>query len=76
MIVRWLLPIAFVVVGILILTGTILKEIPRETGLRTIMGIVVILIGVHRFVVSRTPRNEHRRFGGSYRRRWDNPHDA
>ncbi|MBK6910672.1 MAG: hypothetical protein IPK53_14435 [bacterium] len=75
MLVRWLLPLAFVVLGVLILSGTILKQIPRETGLRTIIGVVVILMGVHRFVASRMPRGEHRRYGGSYRRPWDRQPD-
>ena len=71
MITRWILPLAFVVLGVLILTGTILKQIPRETGLRTIMGVTVILLGIHRFVVSRTPRGDRRRFGGDHSRPWE-----
>ncbi|MBL0060004.1 MAG: hypothetical protein IPP40_00490 [bacterium] len=71
MITRWILPLAFVVLGVLILTGTILRQIPRGTGLRAIMGITVILLGIHRFVVSRTQRGDRRRFGGTHRRPWE-----
>lgn len=72
MITRWILPVAFVLLGVMILTGTILTQIPKETGLRTIMGLTVILLGIHRFVVSRTQRSDRRRFGGEHRRPWEN----
>jgi hypothetical protein len=71
MITRWILPVSFLIIGILILTGDLLQQLPEETGLRPIMGIVVILLGVHRFVVSRTPKARERRFGGEHRRPWE-----
>ncbi|MCB9366863.1 MAG: hypothetical protein H6508_06785 [Calditrichaeota bacterium] len=71
MITRWILPVSFLIIGILILTGDLLQQLPKETGLRPIMGIVVILLGVHRFVVSRTPKPLDRRFGGEHRRPWE-----
>ncbi|MCB1059134.1 MAG: hypothetical protein KDB65_02790 [Calditrichaeota bacterium] len=71
MITRWILPVAFVVIGVMILTGNLLQQIPQGTGLRTVMGIVVILLGVHRFVVSRAPKSQERRFGGEHRRPWE-----
>lgn len=69
---RWILPLGFAVLGILILSGVILTEIPPKTGLRTLLGSVVILLGVHRFVVSRSvkPRAD-RRFGGERNRPWE-----
>jgi len=73
--VRWVLPVAFVIIGILILAGQLLQEIPSGTGLRAIMGVVVILLGVHRFVVSRTPRRDERRYGGELRRPWEDKTD-
>ncbi len=71
MITRWILPIGFVILGVLILSGVLLKQIPRETGLRPIMGVVVILLGIHRFVVSRTPRADRRSYGGEFGRPWE-----
>lgn len=71
MITRWILPAAFAVLGVLILTGTLLKELPKGSGLRPIMGVTVILLGIHRFVVSRTPKGERRRYGGDYGRPWE-----
>jgi len=71
MLTRWILPVGFVVLGVLILSGQILTAIPRETGLRPIMGVVVILLGVHRFVVSRSPKGDRRRYGGDQSRPWE-----
>ena len=69
---RWMLPLAFAVLGILILGGVILTEIPPKTGLRTLLGVVVILLGVHRFVASRSVKVRHdRRFGGERNRPWE-----
>lgn len=66
------MPIAFVIIGIAIITGLILPQIPDETLLRPVMGIVVVLIGVHRFVVSRMPvAPQERRYGGDRTRPWD-----
>ncbi len=72
MLTRWVLPLGFLLLGILILSGVLLKEIPPQTGLRTLLGVVVILLGVHRFVVSRTPKSDRRRYGGEYSRPWGN----
>ncbi len=72
MITHWILPIAMVAVGIAILSDLILTNIPPQTWLRPIIGVVVILLGVHRFVASRmmTP-DDRRRFGGGRRRPWE-----
>ncbi|MCC6477395.1 hypothetical protein IT157_10115 [bacterium] len=70
--VRWILPLAFLVLGVMILSGAILKELPPNTGLRTLLGVVVILLGVHRFVASRSVKVRHdRRFGGHRNRPWE-----
>lgn len=71
MITRWILPVGFFVLGILILMGVLLRELPEGTGLRTLMGIVVVLIGLHRFVASRMTKVERRRYGGSQARPWE-----
>ena len=73
LITRWVLPIGFTLIGIAILSGVLLTQLPKNTLLRPVMGIVVILLGVHRFVVSRmkvSPRD--RRFGGDRTRPWEN----
>ena len=72
LIVRWIMPVAFVIIGIAIMTGVMLPQLPDGTLLRPVMGIVVILLGVHRFAVSRmsvSPRE--RRYGGDRPRPWD-----
>jgi hypothetical protein len=73
-IISWVLPVAFLVIGIAILTGLIFKEIPEGTFLRPVIGMVVILLGVHRFVASRMSiaPSERRRFGGGRQRPWEN----
>lgn len=66
------MPVAFVAIGIAIMTGAMLPQLPEGTMLRPVMGIVVMLIGIHRFVVSRVraaPRE--RPFGGDRPRPWD-----
>jgi hypothetical protein len=70
---RWILPIVIIAVGIAIFTGMILPQIPRETGLRPLLGIVVALFGVYRFAAARMPRPdaERRRFGGERMRPWE-----
>ncbi|MBU0691270.1 hypothetical protein KKC97_07465 [bacterium] len=66
------MPIAFAIIGAAIMTGYMLPQLPDGTLLRPIMGMVVILIGVHRFVVSRMPAApSERRFGGDRPRPWD-----
>jgi hypothetical protein len=76
LIVRWVLPIAFLAIGIAILTGLIFQQIPEHTYLRQVMGMVVILLGVHRFIVSRMVSKpaERRRFGGERKRPWEDDH--
>jgi hypothetical protein len=74
---RWVLPLAFLAIGIAILSGLILNQIPNQTLLRPIMGVVVILLGVHRFVASRMVSKpaERRRFGGERHRPWEDRHE-
>jgi uncharacterized membrane protein YfcA len=68
----WIMPIAFVIIGIAITTGFLLKQIPDDTLLRPVMGVVVILLGIHRFVVSRMPvKPRERHYGGDRTRPWD-----
>ena|SRR3989339_1307257 len=72
LIIGWIMPIAFVIIGVAIMSGILLTRIPDETLLRPVMGVVVILIGIHRFVVSRMPvKPRERRFGGDRPRPWD-----
>jgi hypothetical protein len=73
-IIRWVLPIAMVAVGIAILFGWILQNLPAQTALRPMIGIVAILLGVHRFVASRImSADDRRRFGGGRKRPWEKP---
>jgi hypothetical protein len=73
---RWLLPIAFVGVGIAVFTGAILRNLPEMGELRLMVGVICILLGIHRFVASRTVKHDPRRpFGGSFHRPWDNRRD-
>jgi hypothetical protein len=69
---QWILPIAMGAVGIAIFTGLLLRELPDSTGLRPLLGIVTVLLGVHRFVAARMKRDDgERRFGGGVRRPWE-----
>lgn len=69
---RWVLPVAFVGIGSAILFGLLFPAIPASTGLRPILGIVVILMGVHRFVASRSAQPRDRRpYGGERRKPWE-----
>lgn len=69
---RWVLPIAMVAVGIAILSGLILRELPAGLGIRPMLGIITVLLGVHRFVAARSaPPRDKRRFGGERRRPWE-----
>lgn len=69
---QWILPIAMVAVGIAIFTGLILQQIPATTGLRPILGLVALLLGIHRFIMTRVKRDEdERRYGGGRRRPWE-----
>jgi hypothetical protein len=68
----WVLPIVVVAVGIAIFAGIILPQIPRQSGLRPLLGAVVVLFGIYRFVASRIPRGpNNRRYGGEVRRPWE-----
>ena len=42
--------IGFVTLGIAILFGWLFPQIPSSTGLRLILGLVVIMMGIYRFV--------------------------
>ncbi|RPH96354.1 hypothetical protein EHM69_01430 [candidate division KSB1 bacterium] len=69
---RWVLPVAFAVIGIAILSGLILTALPPSTGLRAVLGVVTILFGVYRFAASRAVRDDRRRrYGGSHKRPWE-----
>ena len=69
---RWVLPVAFVGIGSAILTGLLFPAIPAATGLRPILGIVVILMGVHRFAAARHVKPSNRRsYGGERRKPWE-----
>lgn len=70
---RWLLPVAFIGIGIAVLAGLLLPNLPAGTGIRPMVGIVAILLGVHRFVASRTVAHSSRRvYGGERRKPWEN----
>ncbi len=69
---RWVLPIAILAVGIAIFTGALLPPIPRGTGLRTLLGLVMILFAIYRFAAARIPQAlSKRRFGGKRYRPWE-----
>lgn len=69
---RWILPIAFGAVGIAIFAGWIIPVLPNNAGLRIMLGLVAILLGVHRFVASRTmTKQDRRRYGGERNRPWE-----
>jgi hypothetical protein len=69
---RWVLPIAMVAIGIAILSGLLLRQLPPNSGLRPVLGLVAVLLGAHRFVASRSVvERADRRFGGERRRPWE-----
>lgn len=69
---RWLLPVAFVAIGIAVLTGALLPNLPAGTGIRLMVGIVAVLLGVHRYVASRSVAPRARRpYGGERRNPWE-----
>jgi hypothetical protein len=69
---RWVLPIALVAVGIAIFAGWMFPRLPEPSGLRLMLGMVSVLLGVHRFVASRsTTQSGRRRFGGDRPRPWE-----
>jgi hypothetical protein len=72
LITQWILPLFFVLIGLAILSGYLITQIPDGTLLRPMMGMIVILLGVHRFVASRMKRAPRdRRFGGDRNRPWE-----
>jgi len=71
---RWVLPIAMMAVGIAVLSGLLMPSLPNGASLRLMFGVVAILLGVMRFVASRSGRgagDERRRFGGERKRPWE-----
>ncbi len=70
---QWAMPILFAGVGIAVLTGLLLPQLPKASGLRPMLGLIVILIGLHRFVVSRYTQGptDRRRYGGDTDRPWE-----
>ena len=72
---NWLMPAILVMVGIAVLTGWLFPGIPSRTHLRLLLGLIVILVGVHRFVAARgeSPPNQRRRYGGKRPRPWEEP---
>jgi hypothetical protein len=74
--IRWIMPITFVGIGIAILAGWTLEQLPKGTLLRPLLGMVVVLLGVHRFAASRIERRSvQRRYGGGRNRPWENRND-
>jgi hypothetical protein len=70
---RWILPIALVGIGIAVFFGLLLREMPAGTGLRFMLGLICVLLGVYRFAAARTERPaSRRRYGGSFHRPWEN----
>jgi hypothetical protein len=69
---KWLMPALFVVAGIALFMGWLLPALGGGTGLRQILGLVVILFGLQRAAQARIPRQTgRRRFGGGRRRPWE-----
>jgi hypothetical protein len=69
---RWILPITLVGIGIAIFSGLLLRELPAGSGLRLMLGLICALLGVHRFVASRSVRSPgRRRYGGGFHRPWE-----
>jgi len=73
------MPTLILGVGIAVLFGVAFPALPQGTPLRLVLGLVIVLFGVHRFVASRygVGRPEERRFGGERTRPWeaDEPDD-
>lgn len=67
------MPILFSGIGIAVMTGYLFPQIPATTGLRPMLGLVFILFGVYRGLVSRmqTAREDRRRYGGESTRPWE-----
>ena len=78
-ILRWLMPAVLVLVGIAVLTGFLLPDnTPTRTLLRPMLGLIVVIVGINRFVAARmtSPTSRRRRFGGERQRPWeDKPPD-
>jgi hypothetical protein len=72
-IVRWMLPIALVGIGIAVFSGLLWRGMPVGTGLRFMLGLICVLLGIHRFVAARSERSSGRRpYGGAFHRPWEN----
>ncbi len=54
--------VGFVVFGIAILMGWLFPQIPSETGLRFMLGLIVIMMGIYRFVSGGAYSNRERRY--------------
>ena len=70
---KWLVPISLVAIGIAVLSGFILKNVPGQGFFRQTFGLVIILIGVYRYFAARIPKvgAPRRRFGGVRKRPWE-----
>lgn len=75
---QWVTPTALIAVGVAVLAGWLLPQLPSGLSLRTILGLVLILFGVHRFVASRYSigSGDRRRYGGERKRPWEGGGDA
>lgn len=59
----------FLILGAGTLTGRILSGVPEASGMRVMLGLVLILFGAYRFVAVRFSRpHERRPYGGARRR--------
>lgn len=68
---RWILPVAFMAIGIAIFAGWLLPGLPSQYGLRIMLGMVALLLGIHRFVASRTTASPRRHYGGERHKPWE-----
>lgn len=49
---RWLMSVLFVGIGAAIWYGWLFPQIPSQTGLRFLLGMVMILLGIYRLLSS------------------------
>lgn len=69
---HWLMPAVFVLAGIALLAGWVRPGLLLDPTLRLTMGLVVILLGLQRFVTARQEKTvSRRRFGGVFHRPWE-----
>jgi hypothetical protein len=68
---QWILPVAFIAIGIAIFTGVMLPNLPSGTGLRLMLGLITVMLGIHRFVASRVKLSDRRPYGGDRTRPWE-----